>query len=323
VQHRLWIVVLCGTAASWLLPAAAEAQFEATTTRGPQLDKALTQRIKIGMTVTAVGGPCARIVGSAPVPTDWPEQRVRIADEQTTPNVKPIRYRTLDSGVKQMVVDIPQLRSGEQASAFAIFEVTRYSQLPPANPGEFRIPDRVDREMSVYLGPSPYIESRHPNIMRLAREVSAGLSGWEKVEALYDAARERVEYKEGALKGALRALHDGTGDCEELASLFIAMCRAEGIPARTVWVPGHCYSEFYLVDSQGNGHWFPCQSAGTRAFGGIPEHRPILQKGDNFRDPDRPKDRLRYVSEFLKGAAVRGGGRPEVKFFREVLSGAE
>jgi hypothetical protein len=86
-----------------------------------------------------------------------------------------------------------------------------------------------------------------------------------------------------------------------------------------VWVQGHCYPEFYLVDAKGKGYWFPCQAAGTRAFGGIPEHRPILQKGDNFRDPDRPKEPLRYVNEFVKGSAVKGGGKPRVEFVRELV----
>ena len=92
---------------------------------------------------------------------------------------------------------------------------------------------------------------------------------------------------------------------------------ANAIPARTVWVPGHCYPEFYLVDEQGTGYWFPCQAAGARDFGGIGEHRPILQKGDNFTDPDRPSRKLRYVSEFVTGK----GGRPQVQFIREAISG--
>jgi transglutaminase-like putative cysteine protease len=164
--------------------------------------------------------------------------------------------------------------------------------------------------MMMYLGTSPYIETNSPKIIKLAKEVTKDKSGWEKVEAIYDAAREKVEYKNGDLKGALRALNDGFGDCEELTSLFVAMCRAVGIPARSVWVPEHAYAEFYLVDDEGKGHWFPCQPAGARAFGGIPEHRPVLQKGDNFRDPDRPKDRLRYVNFFLKIAKPQG--KPKV-----------
>ncbi|MGC4003730.1 MAG: transglutaminase-like domain-containing protein [Pirellulales bacterium] len=129
-----------------------------------------------------------------------------------------------------------------------------------------------------------------------------------------------MEYKEGPIQGAVKALQLGYGDCEELSSLFIALCRQQKIPARTVWVTGHCYPEFYLVDDKGEGHWYPCQAAGTRAFGGIPETRPILQKGDNFADPDRPRERLRYVSEFMKGVAVKGGGDPKHKFTREVVA---
>ena len=34
--------------------------------------------------------------------------------------------------------------------------------------------------------------------------------------------------------GALSALYNGSGVCEDYAALFVALCRAEGIPARLV-----------------------------------------------------------------------------------------
>ena len=34
---------------------------------------------------------------------------------------------------------------------------------------------------------------------------------------------------------------------------------------------------------------------------------------------DRKGERLRYVSEFLEGAGMKGGGQPKVKFIREVV----
>jgi hypothetical protein len=49
----------------------------------------------------------------------------------------------------------------------------------------------------------------------------------------------------------------------------------------------------------------------------MPDQLPILQKGDEFRDPDRPGPAIRYVSEFMRGAAVGGGGRPRVEWVRE------
>jgi len=49
----------------------------------------------------------------------------------------------------------------------------------------------------------------------------------------------------------------------------------------------------------------------------MPDQLPILQKGDAFRDPDRPGKSLRYVSEFIRGAAADGGGSPRVEWIRE------
>jgi len=277
------------------------------------------QTYRVGMEVRAIGGPCKGLYGTLPVPTDWPEQQVRVVDEELTDNVRHVRYRVLDGGVKQMQISIPSLNAGETAKAFVKLEVTKKQILPPSNPAAFVFPENPPMEIRKYLAPSPYIESRHPQIRDFAKQVVKDkVSAGEKVEAIYDYVRENVVYKNGKLKGALAALRDGDGDCEELTSLFIALCRANGIPARTVWVPDHCYPEFYLIDSSGNGYWLPCQAAGEREFGGMSDTRSILQKGDNFKVPEK-REPQRYVSEFLKGNAVRGGGRPAVKFVRETL----
>jgi hypothetical protein len=52
----------------------------------------------------------------------------------------------------------------------------------------------------------------------------------------------------------------------------------------------------------------------------MPEQRPILQKGDNFRVPEKPKDKQRYISPFLIGRPVKGGGgKPKVQFIEELV----
>ncbi|MHB1035786.1 MAG: transglutaminase-like domain-containing protein [Pirellulales bacterium] len=313
MSGRVFVAIL------WLLAAgSARAQFEQaeTKTQGVQFGKEITQKYRVGAIVTAGGELCTGIHATTPVPFDWPEQQVRIVDEEISPTVKSVQYRMIGGTAKQMVIEIPHLPAGDEAKALVTFEVTRRPILPPADTSVFVVPKRLDSRVRLYLGPSPSIETQHAAIRNLAKTAGADKEGaWEKVEAIYDLTREKVKYKQGPLKGAAQALRDGDGDCEELSSLFIALCRVNKIPARTVWVPGHCYPEFYLQDAKGTGYWFPCQAAGSRAFGGIPEVRPILQKGDNFRDPDRPRDKQRYVAEFLTGK----GGKPQVKFLRELV----
>lgn len=291
-----------------------------TWAQGTRLGDEEVQRWKVGLTVQAPAGPVQGIRGTVPVPTDWPEQSVRIVDEHFSPQVQRVRYRVLDDGVKQMLVQIPALKAGEAAVAMVTFEVTKKTILAPEQTQQFVFPKKITRDLRRYLTSSPYIETRDKKIRSLARELATEDQGaWERVEGIYDWVRANIEYRNGKLKGASAALKDGNGDCEELTSLFVALCRINKIPARTVWIPGHCYPEFYLEDSQGKGHWFPCQAAGAREFGGMQDFKPILQKGDNFRVPEK-KEPQRYVAEFL--IAKSAAGRPRVQFTRELLPDA-
>ena len=299
------------------LGASAAAQFRQPDSQSALLGESQVQRWRAGVIVTAASGPCRGIVGTAPIPFDWPEQQVTIVEEDFSPSAR-VSYQMVEGTVKLMRVQIPFLAARQEAKALVTLEIRRSAQLPPEDTDAYQLPDRyrLERAVRPYLGPSPKIESTSSKIRALAKQIGADKEkAWEKVEAIYDWVRENVEYTDGPLKGALAALNDGTGDCEELTSLFIAICRAGGIPARTVWVPDHCYPEFYLVDQEGKGHWFACQAAGTRSFGGILEYRPVLQKGDNFRNPNNPRERKRYLAESLTGT----GGKPQVKFIRELL----
>lgn len=306
-------MVLCGSPA-W-------GQFrQGGDSGGASLGETQTQKWKAGLIVVAAGGPCRGIVGYVPVPIDWPEQKVRIAEEDITPGVR-VSYDTTGGTVKVMTVRIASLPAGQQARALVTLEIERSELIAPDETDGFVIPDRkkLRPEIRPYLGPSPLIETTNSKIRDAAREAVEGVEpsdAWGTVRAIYDWVRQRVEYKNGPIKGALAALNDRTGDCEELTSLFIALCRVNGIPARTVWVPDHCYPEFYLEDKDGNGHWFPCQAAGTEAFGGISEFRPVLQKGDNFRPPWDRRNAQRYMAEHLTG----GGGTPNVSFVRQMVS---
>jgi hypothetical protein len=309
----------------WLgLATSVSAQFKegGSEPNGMKTGQTQVTRWRAGMIIKASGGACKGIAGYAPVPTDWPEQEVNTVDEEKGGGAQ-ISYEMVDGGARIMTVRVGHLASGEEAKAIVTVEIRRSTILPPDKTDVYSIPDpaKLPRQIRLYLTPSPLIESRDPKIRQLAKEIGVDQEkAWEHVEAIYDWVRKTVKYQNGPIKGALAALKDHTGDCEELTSLFIAICRAANIPARTVWVPGHCYPEFYLVDDKGAGRWFPCQSAGKREFGGISEMRPILQKGDNFRPPKGTKERQRYMAERVIGAPVPGGGKPQVRWIHETVA---
>lgn len=298
--------------------ATASAQFQEGDESAALLGQSQTQRWKGGVTVKAIGGPCNGIVATIPFPIDWPEQTVVISDEDLTPQVRVNQGKNVKA-VPQMVVNIRSLPSGQEARAILTYEVTRHMQKPPTDPESYKIPEDKDvpRDLRIYLAPSlPHIDCRDKRIRQLGDTLGVEEQyDWKRVEAIFDYVRGKIEFTKGSRKGGIEALETKTGNHEDMCFAFIAICRAAGIPARTVWVQNHCYPEFYLVDGEGKGVWFPCQVAGPREFGGISDTRPILQKGDLFRDPRDRRKTYPFLPETLNGA----GGRPQVKFIREML----
>jgi Transglutaminase-like superfamily len=312
----LWLVVL---ALVWGGARPAAAQFkDVSPAKGSQLGQPVTQKLKVGVIIKAQGGPLQNMLATVPVPIDWPEQTVRIATEELTPNVPSLHYRMTSGTLKQMIIEVPMITAGEEARALVTFEVGHASQTPPTETSIYKIPKKLDRQLTMYVGSSSQIETRHPKITAQAKQLVADkATAWEQVGAIYDWVMSNVQANKGELKGAARTLLEKSGDPEDMASLFVALCRASKIPARIVWVPQHVYPEFYLVDDDDHGHWFPCQIEGTRMLGGTSETGPILLKGDNFHDAERPREKMRFVPEFFKGTGSKSSGTPKVQFVRE------
>jgi hypothetical protein len=271
-------------------------------------------RWRMGIKIEARGNT-TNILATFAVPNDWPEQKVELYEQDISAQVRKPTFRELD-GVKQAVISIPKLAAGEEAHAIFTYDITRRDIDPPEDAAGLSLPKKA-AATAKYLGISPFIETNDPLLKQAAADaVGAEVTDqWQRAEAIYDHVREKVKYKfDEKIKSAVAAWKDGEGDCEELTSLFIALCRNNNIPARAVWVPGHCYPEFYLADAKGEGHWYPCQAAGDHSFGRMHEPRPILQKGDNFKLPESPKP-LRYVQPFVK--AGNAAADPVVKFVLE------
>lgn len=123
---------------------------------------------------------------------------------------------------------------------------------------------RVTNE--VYLGEEPFIDTDDPQVRHLALSLKAG-NPLTTAENIYRWITSSIRYA-GYVKnsrGARQVLHAKQGDCTELMYLFVALCRAAGIPARGI-AGYHCpdsaaldpaqyhnWAEFYA-----EGHWRLC-----------------------------------------------------------------
>ena len=306
------------------LAARAEADGQAVkpAARGPKLGEPDVQKWKIGMIVSASGGPVGRLTGTTTVPMKWPEQGLTLLGKDLSPGVT-ISYKSYGTAT-QLIVNIPRLAEDKEVHALLTMEITRHTLLPPDETDLYVVPDvkALPPDFKQYLGPSPLIESNHSRIKAIAKQLGEGQTkAWPHVRAIYDWVRKTIQYqKDAPLTGCLQAIDQKSGDCNQLTSTFIAICRASGIPARTVRIPTHCYPEFYLLDEIGRGHWFPAEVSGTEDFGGIFTHTPILQKGDAFKItvPGKGAEVFRLLPSNLTSPNLKpGGGQPQLKLVCE------
>jgi len=107
-----------------------------------------------------------------------------------------------------------------------------------------------------WLEPSVFIQSGHPDIVRQARQITAGLPNrLDQVLALNRWVHGRIAKNPAvSLPSALDVLRRREGDCNEHTYLFVALARAVGIPAQVrvglVYLPGgffyHAWPAVYV-----------------------------------------------------------------------------
>lgn len=276
--------------------------------------------MKFGLHFEALDNNCTAIHATLPIPTDWPEQKIEVTAQQITQGAT-YEMRKVQGGALQMVIDAPGIQAGGSFDAILTVDVTKSFIKAPESTSSLVIPKKLSKDLNWYMGSSPYIDPKDGAIKKIVKETKEAHadSPWEFVEALHDWVRENIEYRNGNLRSTKEAMKDRKGDCEEMTGIFVAMCRAANIPARCVWIPEHCYAEFYLEEEDGTGHWYPCQLAGDKQFGQMSEYRPILQKGDRFQVPEHSQ-KQRYLAEFFtcQRKAVTGNREPTIKQIRDL-----
>lgn len=295
---------------------------ETATSSGIEFFAPRKMEMQFGMRFFSNDNFCSNMHATIPFPLNWPEQKVTVLNYEI-PQGALYGFRDLPIGAKQqalarqLVMDISSLGPNNKLDLVVKVEIEKSFINAPADPTVFVIPKKIGNELRFFVGKgSPYIDHELGEVRKVAKQIAAENpdNAWTQVERLYDWVRDNVEYRKGKIRHMKDTLKDKKGDCEEMTGLFVALCRASNIPARCVWVPEHCYPEFYLEDPQGNGHWFPCQVAGDRQFGQMHDYRPILQKGDRFKVPEDTAP-LRYISEFFtcKQRPSRPGLDPNVE----------
>lgn len=122
-----------------------------------------------------------------------------------------------------------------------------------------------------YLNAEPYIESDNRLIKNLAHKLK-GPTAMATADNIHRWVAENIEYPGYIQKtrGALYAARHKKGDCTEFAALFVALCRASGIPSRFMggficprsmvldmgayhnWAEFHVDGRWHLADPQRN-----------------------------------------------------------------------
>ncbi len=271
---------------------------------------------RVGVVMVTGSKPVRNVICRIPVPVQWPEQTVSVHEEELPSEITDISWEDLGN-IKMMRFRISDVAAGEKLIGLVTFRVSTSQIIAPKNTSIFRIPKKRVREIRSYFGESPEISLRDTKMKKQAKALfDNGQSDWVKVEGLFDWIRANIEERAGDAKGSVDTFRDKSGNGEDRVSLFVAMCRINKVPARMVFVDGSQYAEFYLVDQNEKGHWFPCNVTGIREFGAIGEPRAILQKGDSYRVAGEKK-KLKFVPA---KATVKGSKPKIIKFVREPLS---
>jgi hypothetical protein len=123
--------------------------------------------------------------------------------------------------------EVLKLRQTDAAEAHYERPPRRY-ELPPYEQG---MP--ATHSVDPFLRPTPYCNSEAPEVIALANRLGAfHLSDQAFAEAAFKFAKEKLTLEIAPIDGVAETLRRGTGTCFQLITVFIALCRAAGIPAR-------------------------------------------------------------------------------------------
>lgn len=117
--------------------------------------------------------------------------------------------------------------------------MNRASVLLSSTVAETASTQQSDADLRLYLSPAEFIDSDHPSIQAKAQEIAGSVRDRAgKACSLYTAVRDDIrydpyiDYTDRETYRASSVLSKGHAYCVGKASLYVALCRASGIPAR-------------------------------------------------------------------------------------------
>jgi hypothetical protein len=235
--------------------------------------------------------PLSSLEAWIPVPQNQPEQDV--GEVTVSPKVDLVPDVTGQALVarRHAVSGLPS--AGQGWSLEVSYELTcRQIMANWAALRQMRLPAyRKGRQVELFTRPEKYIETESREIAERAKKLAGhGRDPISVARAVYEWVLEHTAYKliEG-VGGAAYCMKNGHGECGDYSALFVALCRAAGIPARPVtgfWADKtngwHVWAEFMLP----GGQWLPVdasigdQNAFSRQlyFGSLDNRRVALCK---------------------------------------------
>jgi len=163
-------------------------------------------------------------------------------------------------------------------------------------------PEASDRQ------PEKYIESDHPSIRRAAAKLQES-DEIKTINAVFDWVASHVRYNGYAAqdRGALYALKHKKGDCTEYMDLFVALSRANGLPARRIG--GYICPENAVLKARDYHNWGEFYENGIWQIAD-PQHNVLMRNQNNYiamriirASGDNPLgtfNRFRFKGEGLK-----------------------
>jgi hypothetical protein len=271
-----------------------------------------TYELDIGIELEATG-PASEIISTTTAPLAYPEQKIESVRLETSGCEAALRE--LADGAGQLVLMAESVEPGQLVKAIAHYRLQLFKQYWGYERDQF--PERQEPPPDIrrgYLQDSPGIQTR----IKLLRDLAADLSrtskhAWDRAQAFAEWIPKNIQPQIGSYTSVAAALETRRGDCEEMAGVFVALCRAVGIPARLVWAPNHAWAEFYLLDVKKQGHWIPAHTACYPWFGWTGAHELVLQKGDRVQTPEKHRQ-VRLLEDWTHGS----GSRPKSRYTAEL-----